>query len=570
MSPPVQFSFVPSYQAGESSRDKGLRLSTVRSHASLITHQRIRSKSHRSPRSNAENPASAEVGKAGATVQPTLPIRVTRLSSPPLSPEDQENPGTAQEQLPIEKWRSLNNNCEYPLSPPESPDPENYNDGGELAVVTCDTNKQEEPTYLIGNHYMQSDVLDHNHRIPFQAQTLSISDFLSGFRTDPFHCIPASVDSRVASTVDFYTQHLSPGNDAVCYIFDVLNIYAFFLDTLSVSHFYDAGMSVIQGLHDNIRNPSSPVSMQVLVHRGKAMTKLRQRILRDASNVDDSTLIAMVFMAILERSLRNIKAHELHKKSLGMIVSARGGLNSFKDGSLAKACMLQFDTLWSLDLGQTMFPGERRPHKPEVPKHPYSAELREILSTFPPGFESLAFESALTYDLFPVVYRASHLSRLKPSGIRDLLSNKRRWGCKYNDFAEACPALAISGLEGSLLEKLICTAILCFSYTGFGSKTSASAVRGSRGELTTKLHLYEPNSIAKLDCLMWMYVVAIDAWKIGSQLHPDGILLLVKLQEAFPIMRDVNTAIAKAKMFLWTNILEESVRSYWKDLISIG
>lgn len=570
MSPPVQFSFVPSYQAGESSRDKGLRLSTVRSHASLITHQRIRSKTHRSPRLNAEKPASIEVGEAGATVQPTLPVRIIRLSSPPLSPEDQGEPGTVQKQSPAVNLRSLNNNCEYPLSPPESPESGDQYDGAELAVITRGADEQEKPAYLIDNHYVQSDVLDHNHKIPFQAQAVSISDFFSGFRTDPFHCIPASVDSRVASTVDFYAQHLSPGNDAACYIFDVLNIYAFFLDTLSVSHFYDAGMSVVQGLHDNIRNPISPVSMQVLVHRGKAMTKVRQRILKDAGNVDESTLVAIVFLAVLERSLRNTKAHELHKKSLGMIVSGRGGLNTFKDGSLAKACMLQFDTLWSLDSGQTMFPGERRLHKPEVPKHPYSAELREILSTFPAGFESLAFESSLTFDMIPVVYRAAHLSRLKPSGFRELLSNKRRWSCKYNDFAEACPALAISGLEGSLLEKLICTTILCFSYTGFGSKTSASAVRGSRGELTAKLHLFEPNTIAKLDCLMWMYVIAIDAWKVGSQLHPDGILLLVKLQEAYPIMKNVDTAIAKAKMFLWTNILEESLRSYWKDLIPLS
>lgn len=479
---------------------------------------------------------------------------------------------------------SLNNdNYQYPLSPPESPDsPGDYfSDGAEVAVITrkyesqSDEEQAAEPGYQIDQQYIEPDAFDHhhhnNHRIPFQAQSPSISDFFSGFRTDPFHCIPASVDSRVASTVDFYAQHLSPGNDAVCYIFDVLNIYAFFLDTLAVSHFYDAGMSVVQGLYDNIRSMNSPVSTQVLVHRGKAMTKIRQRIVKDTVNVDESTIIAMVFLAVLERALQNTKAHELHKKTLGMIVSGRGGLGSFKDGSLAKACMLQFDTLWSLNTGQTMFPGERRPHQPEVPKHPYSASLREILSTFPPGFESLAFESALTFDVIPVIYRAAHLSRLSLSGIRQLLSNKRRWSCKYNDFAEACPALAISGLEGSsLLEKLICTAILCFSYTGFGSKTSASAVRGSRAELTTKLHLFEPGSAAKLDCLMWMYVVAIDAWKVGSQLHPDGILLLVRLQEAYPAMRSVDAAIAKSKMFLWTNTLEESVRSYWRDLISNG
>jgi len=429
--------------------------------------------------------------------------------------------------------------------------------------------EQEEPVFEVDTKYVKQAAPNHCQQQPFAAQIpSSISDLLSGFRTDPFHCIPGSVDARVASTIDFYAQHLSPGNDAVCYVFDVTNIYAWFLDALSVGHFYDAGMSVVQGLHDGMRNINPSTSPHVLTHRGKAMVKVRQRILKQAINVDDNTIIAMIFLAVLERSFRNIGAYELHKKNIKMIVSKRGGLKSFRDGSLVKGAMLQFDTLWSLDSGNTIFAGERRQHNPEIPTHPYSLDLCKIIGSFPPGFESLAIEGLLSYDVIPLVYRAAHLARLSASARWQLLSTKRRLTGKYNDFGEACPALAITGRDGSMLEKLIATAILCFAYTGFGSRTSTSALRGSRAELAVNLHLYKPESSTELDCLHWLYVIAIDAWSVGSRLQPDGLVLLAKLQEAYPVMRSADSAIAMSKRFLWTDLLDESVRSYWKDLIS--
>jgi hypothetical protein len=561
MTPPDKFVFVQ-VQAGESQRAKGLRLSSARSHAALITHQRIRSKSHRSPRLNADTQASPNGGVPGVTVQPTLPFRVPRLNSPPPSPEE-ENPlyGYA----PAPGTRILDS---YPITPPESPDSGSYCDGLGLTIQSREIDDQEDPEYAIDDQCFELSALDHNQRWSLPAQTPPVLNIFSGIRTDPFHCIPGTVDTRVASTVDFYAQHLSPGNDVVCYVFDVLNIYAWFLDTLSVKHFFDAGMSVVQKLYDGIQNINSPTSSHVLMHRGKAMTQVRQRILKDAVSVDDNTIIAMVFLAVLEKSLGNISAHELHKKNIKMIVSGRGGLKSFLDGSLVKGALLQFDTLWSLESGKTIFPGERRPHDPEFPKHPYPPDLCKIIGSFPSGFEALALEGALSLDVIPLVHRGAYLARLTSSSRYQLLSTKRRLTGRYNDFAEACPALAISGHEGSMLEKLLCTAILCFAYSGFGSRTSASAVRGSRSEMTTKLHLYKPKSAAELDCLIWMFIVAIDAWRIGSQLHPEGLLLLVRLQEAYPAMKNVNAAIAVAKRFLWTSLLDESMRSYWKDLIS--
>ncbi|KEF58087.1 uncharacterized protein A1O9_06010 [Exophiala aquamarina CBS 119918] len=563
MTPPDKFVFVE-VNAGESAHTKGLRISSVRSHAALITHQKIRASNRRPPppRSNTDTPTSLDGAPVVAKAQPFRRFRVHRPSSPPTSPDKEED---TYEYVPAPGPRLLEY---YPISPPESPDSGHYSDNLELTTSNREVDEQREPAYEVNTRYIKQVEPTHDQGWPFAPQSPSISDLFSGFRTDPFHCIPGSVDTRVASTIDFYAQHLSPGNDAVCYVFDVTNIYAWFLDALAVGHFYDAGMSVVQGLHDDVRAIDPSTSPQVLTHRGKAMAKVRQRILKDAINVDDSTVIAMIFLAVLERSFRNTSAHELHKKNLQMIVSKRGGLKAFQDGSLVKGAMLQFDTLWSLDSGKTIFPGERRQHDPELPSHPYSPELCKVIESFPPGFEALALEGVLSYDVIPLVYRAAHLARLSPSARWQLLSTKRRLPGQYNDFAEACPSLAISGRSGSMLEKLIATAILCFAYTGFGSRTSASALRGSRAELLMNLHLYNPKSVAEADCLLWMYVVAVDAWSVGSRLQPDGLVLLVKLQEGYPATRSVDAAITMARRFLWTSLLDESVRSYWKDLVS--
>jgi hypothetical protein len=70
--------------------------------------------------------------------------------------------------------------------------------------------------------------------------------------------------------------------------------------------------------------------------------------------------------------------------------------------------------------------------------------------------------------------------------------------------------------------------------------------------------------------MIWMWIVIIDSWRMGSQLQPDGVSLLFRLQSRFPALRGVGAAIQIAKLFIWTRDLNISIHEHWDDLIPPG
>jgi hypothetical protein len=121
-----------------------------------------------------------------------------------------------------------------------------------------------------------------------------------------------------------------------------------------------------------------------------------------------------------------------------------------------------------------------------------------------------------------------------------------------------------------MLEKLLSLTLVCYSFMAFGSRSYPTALRGARFEVTSKLDSYSPQSKSEEKCMIWMWIVIIDSWRMGSQLQPDGVSLLFRLQSRFPALRGVGAAIQIAKLFIWTRDLNISIHEHWDDLIPPG
>src|SRR6202000_472442 len=105
---------------------------------------------------------------------------------------------------------------------------------------------------------------------------------------------------------------------------------------------------------------------------------------------------------------------------------------------------------------------------------------------------------------------------------------------------EACPCLGISDDSHPVLEKLLSLTLICYSYIAYGSSSYPTQLRGARFETTKKISSFSPKSPAEEDCLIWMWVIIIDSWRMGSQLQPTGLSLLFNLQSRFPALRHVS------------------------------
>jgi len=275
----------------------------------------------------------------------------------------------------------------------------------------------------------------------------------------------------------------------------------------------------------------------------------------------------MIFLATLHKSVRNLVAFNLHRKSITMAISKRGGLEALQNGSILKNYLLHYDTFWLMEGGDTMFP-ERHRYQPVYPTHPFSIGLCAFVARLPPGFQRLVTEDALSLDILPLLARATHLTRLSDRDRYELLSETRGRPRRYNDFWEACPCLCASDESCSGLEKLLSLTLFCYCYTAFGSRSYPTPLRGARLKATKKLSSFCSMSETEEACLIWMWIVVTDSWRLGSQLQANGTSLLFNLQSRFPALRDECAVTGIVSQFLWTRDLNNSVGMYWDDLIS--
>jgi hypothetical protein len=406
------------------------------------------------------------------------------------------------------------------------------------------------------------------HKVSSQFMMSLGREGFPGLRTDPFFCIPQARDRQVESAIDFFSQFLNTGNDTVCYVFSVSNVYDSFLENLQDESFVDSGLALIQSLQEQARASRSSPSTHTLKHKGNAIAKLRSSLSQPVDTVDDIIICAIIFLAALDKGLRNHAAYNLHRKNIAMMVSRRGGLKALRSGSVLKNYLMHYDTFWAMEGGETMFPGERPRYEPVYPTRPFSMALCSIIARLPFGFQQLFVESALPMNILPLLSRATHITNLGGYDRHELLLRTRGSTKPYNDFCEACPCLYAPDVSPPMLETLLSLTLICYCYTAFGSRSYPTALRVARLEATKKIPLVSPKSQTERDCLIWMWIILIDSWAIGKSLQPLGTVLQFDLQSRFPALRHEDAVIDLVSQFLWTPDLTKSVRTYWKDLHS--
>ena len=550
MSPHTKVTFIKYLPSGAPKHDREAEKTKVRFHAAQIGHQRIRSKPTFVRIGPSERALSRGTGK---TLVPfRLHSRWLSRSSPDLLNEPSENLSTIG-----------SSGIDGPSHLSQPLKAINIYWAPEQKHRSCHRHREPDVDQIRGKSLMQTQPpSDYREKSPFRISIFQ--EGFSGLRTDPFSCIPGMESYQARSTIDFYQQVISTGNDTVCYLFDVSNVYASFLESLQYESFVDAGYSVIQFLKEQAHTPGAPPSSLTLKHKGKAIRNIRNLLATvSVKAIDDMTIFAMIFLAALDRALQNLEEHDIHKKNIALIVAQQGGLRTLQDGSTVKGYLMHYDTFWAMETGETMFPGERRPHDPVYPAYPFSPALNAFAATLPSGFQKLVFECVLSNDLLPILSRAVRITRLSDRGRYELLAKTKRTPKEYNDFWEASPCLSILDDSDPIFDTLLSLTLVCYSFIAFESRSHPTCLRGARSRATRSIPLYTPRSEAERKCLIWMWVVVIDSWRMGPRLQEGGVSSLCAFQTRFPEYRHVDAVVELGDQFLWTRYLTSSVYLYW-------
>jgi hypothetical protein len=332
----------------------------------------------------------------------------------------------------------------------------------------------------------------------------------------------------------------------------------------------------------------------------------------DTPVVDDMTIMTILFLAIVSSAINDSSSHEIHKRTVASLVSARGGLqNITSHNGLVMCTLMQWESFWALNTGSSIFPESRPkylPRYPSIAPIPMATTLGKKASTLPAGFQILAHRKRLALDLLEVLFRTAD-AQVEQALYGSVVSSDDVFGSKprrFQDFWEACTCFAApdepytytSATDNIVmtmlpnLEKLIALALLLYCLHTFSPMRSITAVyNGTRKKLTSDAprrikcyaRLPDTQDTASMDTseigvieseedvLLWVYFNLTDSWRAADDtLLPQGTRIMHDIRKRFP-ERTARWGVCEEalKKYFWHENFIRRCRLYW-EAVSMG
>jgi len=311
--------------------------------------------------------------------------------------------------------------------------------------------------------------------------------------------------------------------------------------------------AAIQGLYESLQNPSKPPSQKVLLYKAKALSCLKQELLKIKNGQLDDYLVMSIFvLASLDLMAGDEIAHDAHKKILRTAFATAGGLHNY--GSFVRNTTMRLDSFWRSTASEPTTPAVpllQPSRAPTIPTHPFAPDLCTLIGNLPIGFQELALQRKLPLDVLEVLGRiADPTQKPLPSLLKSADNRSPTTHCgMYLDFWESCPSL--SSTSSTLnhtnsantneppLERLLSLALLIYTT----NRDSTNPLRmyncitnGAIYDLTHDLALCEARRAPDEEhCLFWIWSVTVDAMRDRfGQLTAQGEGLLALQKRRFP------------------------------------
>jgi hypothetical protein len=427
--------------------------------------------------------------------------------------------------------------------------------------------------------------------------------------------------------------------------FNITNVYSnFYFEVLSRRDSFHSTMVTVQAVIDHLkRKPDEAVapSNTVLGHIGTATYNLRMSLAKQKKHarqeesvlqsataplssssdiiVDDFTILNVLFLAGASRASNDPFAHKIHRKNLAALIRARGGLDQLD--RRVKCILLQWESFWTLNTGNEMFPETRPVYTPVYPDFSasHTGPLRTMLAAIPPGFKSLAMEQRLPTDVLEVMSRAVYAQNEQmnhPS--RSIVTDAeifRAEPARHEDFWMACNSLGApddvyakdnGGLTLLLpnLEEIMVLGFLLYCFhsfskyravTGFynGSRMKVGSDLARRARRSSPSRRILPHTVSlstaakqyiatgssndehaatcierEKDVLLWAYFNLADSWRdaLSDKLLPQGMQAMKEIRDRFPFRTQSWESCEEIlKPFFWNEAFIRSCRIYWLE-----
>ncbi|KIX94218.1 uncharacterized protein Z520_09928 [Fonsecaea multimorphosa CBS 102226] len=405
-----------------------------------------------------------------------------------------------------------------------------------------------------------------------------------GARVDPFDCVPGTDRYGASLAIDFLVHYVMPTVASINEAFNVVNVYGHWVleNMAKYEDFFHVLLGLTKVAHTAIACPGSPLPQDAFIHAGRAMSKLRARLARPNARADDGAILTILYLAMFERGLGNNAAYKAHRAQVDQMVASRGGVSRLGVGTSARATLT---VLLSLS-------GDQPPDSPS--SQPFTAELAlrqaphvrygpddlETIERLPCGFRNLARAGALSSETLQIIHRISVKRDWSPQDheYRERQGEEKTKvygpvaGQAWN-FWDACTAFRNpEGPEGPSLEKMIWLALFRYCANRANRlRPKACIYHSATMQLTARLPTFRvSNSRTERDCLIWIWLVAIDSWAMAqdsTEMYPEGLQLVSQMHKAMPELGDWEwwDLESLGQKFFWREDIRTVLRANWES-----
>ena len=315
--------------------------------------------------------------------------------------------------------------------------------------------------------------------------------------------------------------------------------------------------------------PEPKQHILMLEHRGRAMKQVRTLLECGNLPLSEALIVAILSLATMESCLGNFKSHKLHLSALKLLAQEKGHFTTSSGNKIGDMIALYCDTTLALSTGRSAF--KRRPYEPAYLCWPLPAENR-----LPLGFAALLQWIPISQDTVSILYNGCDLGLNVPcvtltQSQRLFFARRRLASRKYFNYLDSVPVLLVSDNSGVFFEKILVLALSLFAWCGFTTMRNPGfgMYKAMITQLSDRLIRFQPTIEVERNCVAWMWLMVIDAWRIGGS---DGTLLsqgrdmLSQFHQRFPEYRSWANLQKLTRLFFWTGDMEKFWCQRWEQL----
>lgn len=332
---------------------------------------------------------------------------------------------------------------------------------------------------------------------------------------------------------------------------------------------YHATMAMIHLSGSMHRQIALNANALVLEHRGRAMEAVRALLARDDIRLSEALIIAITSLATVESALGNIKSYKLHLSALRLLEQEKGHMTLSPGRTVGDVLALYSDTTLSLKTGKSTF--KRRRHEAVYLCRPLPADV-----CLPLGFAALLRQLPMSQDIVSALVNACRFGLgVHCVNLTDLqkvsLARRRKASRKYRNYMDSVPILLVPDNPDVFFEKMLVLALSLFAWCGFTAVRipQFGLYNAMVTQLMERLVIFHPTTQTERKCAAWMWLMAIDAWRIGASdgtVLPQGQDVLWQFHQRFMEFQSWTNVRKLTKLFFWTGDMDKFWSQRWEQL----